>query len=43
MGINAGQGKVIYAWISPNITNAGPTLKGVVVIIVIVVSGLDNS
>ena len=34
MGRNTGRGKVAYSWISPDPAKAGPTLGGVVVVVV---------
>jgi len=34
-GRNAGRGKVAYNWISPDPAKAGPTLGGVVVVVVV--------
>ena len=34
MGWNTGRGKVAYSWISPDPVKAGPTLGGVVVVVV---------
>ena len=36
-GRNAGRGKVTYSWIFPDPVKAGPTLRGVVVVVVVVV------
>jgi len=36
MGRDVGRGKVAYIWICPNPTKAGPTLGGVVVIVVVI-------
>ena len=35
MGRNTGRSKVVYSWISPNPAKAGPTLGGVVIVVVI--------
>jgi len=34
MGRNTGRGKVAYSWISPDPAEAGPTLGGIVVVVV---------
>ena len=34
MGKNADRGKVAYNWISPDPAKAGPTLGGIVVVVV---------
>ena len=36
-GRNTGRGKVAYSWISPDPAAAGPTLGGIVVVVVVVV------
>ena len=34
MGRNTGRGKVAYSWISPGPAKAGPTLRGILVVVV---------